>query len=410
MPWEIRPITPDELPAFIHVDGAAYSSPQTDEDIEAARGSFEFDRSLVATENERFIGAAGAISFDLTLPGYTTTPVAGVTWVAVLPTHRRRGVLTALMRRQLQDVRARGEALAVLTASESAIYRRFGYGAATSVIYTEIERAHSAFLSPVPDTGRYRLVEQEEAISEILPPLYDDVRRARVGELSRTPARWRSQYRTPNAPYNGFGPRFYAVYESDAGRVEGAVIYRAKLEWTNGVADGTLQVSELIARTPEAYMSLWRYCLDVDLVARVRGMHRPVDEPLRWMLADSRRQRVTHLADNLWVRLLDIPTALSARRYAGSERLTFEVSDLFFPELAGRYTLEGSPESAACARSDHAVDLALDVAALGATYLGGVSFSMLAQAGVVREEKPGALARADAMFATFPAPFCSTPF
>jgi predicted acetyltransferase len=410
MPWEIRPITPDELPAFIRVDGAAYSSPQTDEEIEAARGPFEFDRSLVAVEDGRFIGAAGAMSFDLTLPGYTTIPVAGVTWVAVLPTHRRRGVLTSLMRRQLEDVRARGEALAVLTASESAIYRRFGYGAATSVMYTEIERAHSAFLSPVNLSGRYRLVEQEAAISEVLPLLYNDVRRACIGELSRTLAKWKSQYRAPNAPFNGFGPRLYVVYESDGGRVDGAVIYRAKLEWVNGVPDGTLQVSELIARTPEAYGALWRYCLDVDLVARVRGLHRPVDEPLRWMLGDSRRLRVTHLAENLWVRLLDLPTALSTRRYATAGRLTFEVSDAFMPDLAGRYTLEAGQDVATCAHSDHPADLALDIATLGATYLGGVSFNVLAQAGFVREETPHALARADAMFASFPAPFCSTPF
>jgi predicted acetyltransferase len=410
MSWEMRPITSDELSSFIKVDGAAYSSPQTDEDIEAARGPFEFDRSLAAIEDGRFIGSAGAVSFDLTLPGYATIPVAGVTWVAVLPTQRRRGVLTALMRRQLADVRARGEALAVLTASESAIYRRFGYGVATSVMYTEIETAHSAFLSPLDVSGRYRLIEHEAAISEILPPLYDDVRRARVGELSRTPAKWKSLFRTPNAPFNGFGPRLYAIYESDAGRVDGAVIYRAKLEWTNGIPDGTLQVSELIARTPEAYAGLWRYCLEVDLVARVRGLHRPVDEPLRWMLADSRRLRVTHLADNLWVRLLDIPTALAARRYATQERLTFEVRDAFLPELAGRYTLEGASDGAACARSDHSTDLTLDAAALGATYLGGVSFTNLARAGLVREEAPGALARADAMFATFPAPYCSTPF
>jgi predicted acetyltransferase len=410
MSWEMRPITPDELPAFIRVDGAAYSSPQTDEEIESARGPFEFDRSLVATEDGRFIGSAAAMSFDLTLPGYTTIPAAGVTWVAVLPTHRRRGVLMALMRRQLEDVRARGEALAVLTASESAIYRRFGYGAATSVMYTEIERAHGAFLSPVPNTGRYRLVEQEEAISAILPPLYDDVRRVRVGELSRTAAKWKSQFRTPNAPFNGFGPRLYALYETDSGQVDGAVIYRAKLEWTNGVPDGTLQVSELIARTPAAYAALWRYCLDVDLVARVRGLHRPVDEPLRWMLADSRRLRVTHLADNLWVRLLDIPTALAARRYATTGRLTFAVSDAFLHDLTGRYTLEGGADTTSCARSDHPADLSLDVAALGATYLGGVSFATLAQAGLIREEISGALARADAMFATFPAPFCSTPF
>jgi predicted acetyltransferase len=128
------------------------------------------------------------------------------------------------------------------------------------------------------------------------------------------------------------------------------------------------------------------------------------------MLADSRRLRVTHLADNLWVRLLDIPAALSARRYATEGQLTFEVSDAFLPDLAGRYTLEGAPDGADCARSDHPADLSLDVAALDAAYLGGVSFTSLAQAGLVREETLGALARADAMFATFPAPYCSTPF
>jgi predicted acetyltransferase len=410
MSWEIRPITPDEFPTFIRVDGAAFSSPQTDEDIEAARGPFEFGRSLAAIEDGRFIGSAGAMSFDLTLPGYTTIPVAGVTWVAVLPTHRRRGVLTALMRRQLDDIRARGEALAVLTASESLIYRRFGYGAATSTIYVEIERSHNAFVEPRSFPGRYRFVEQEVAINELLPPLYDAVRRSRVGELSRTPAKWKSQYRTPNAPFNGFSPRLYVVYELQAGQVDGAVIYRSKLEWTDGVPDGTLQSSELIARTPEAYAALWRYCLDADLVARVRGLHRPVDDPLRWMLADSRRMQVTHLADNLWVRLLDSPVALGARRYATAGRLTLEVSDTFLPELAGRYILEGGPDGAVCTRSDQPPDLRLDVASLGATYLGGVSFSVLAQAGFVREETPGALARADAMFATFPAPYCSTPF
>jgi predicted acetyltransferase len=409
MSWEIRPITPNELPTFIRVDGAAYSSPQTDEEIESVRGSFEFDRSLVAIEGGRFIGSATAMSFDLTLPGYTTIPVAGVTWVAVLPTHRRRGILTALMRRQLEDVRARGEALAVLTASESLIYRRFGYGAATSVMYTEIERAHSAFLSPVSISGRYRFVEHKVAIKEILPPLYDDVRRACVGELSRTAARWRG-YRLTNAPGGDFGPHLFVVYESDAGRMDGAVIYRAKLEWTNGVPDDTLEIVELIARTSAAYAALWRYCLDVDLVARIRGRHRPVDEPLRWMLADSRRLRVSHLADNLWVRLLDIPTALATRRYATEGQLTFEVSDAFLPDLAGRYTLEASLDGATCARSDHPVDISLDVAALGAAYLGGVSFASLTQAGLMREETPGALARADAMFATFPAPYCSTRF
>jgi predicted acetyltransferase len=274
----------------------------------------------------------------------------------------------------------------------------------------EIERAHNGFAEQRAFRGRFRFIDHETAINEELPPLYDDVRRRRIGELSRTPAKWRSLYRTPNAPADDFGPRVYVAYESDSGRVDGGVIYRARPAWTNGVPDGTLQVSEVIARSAEAYAALWRYCLDVDLMARVRGLRRPVDEPLRWMLADSRRLRVTHLVEHLWVRMLDIPAALSARRYETTGRLTIEVSDRFLPDLAGRYTLEGAPDGAACARSDHPADLSLDVAALGAAYLGGVSYSVMAQAGIVREERPGALARADALFATFPAPYCSTPF
>jgi predicted acetyltransferase len=188
--------------------------------------------------------------------------------------------------------------------------------------------------------------------------------------------------------------------------------YRVKQEWTNAVPQHTVMLmgSQFVALDRVARAALWRYCLNLDLTQTVRAVGFPVDEPLRWMLADSRRLRVTSLRDDLWVRLLDIPAALSARRYLASGRVVFAVADAFLPENVGCYELVGGSEGAECRRTTGEADLALDVADLGAAYLGGVRFSTLAQAGRVEERTSGALARADTLFASDPAPYCATPF
>jgi predicted acetyltransferase len=203
-------------------------------------------------------------------------------------------------------------------------------------------------------------------------------------------------------------------YVSAFGSVDGASHYRIKPSWDQGVPAHTLEVSELLAASPAAYSELWRYLLSVDLVHTIRVVRRPVDEPIRWLLADPRRLRLSRLTDDLWVRLLDVEAALVARGYRSHDRLSFDVADGFRPEVAGRYQLEAGPEGAECRRipaepGTHA-DLSLDISDLGSTYLGGVSFSTLARAGRVIEETPGALARADLLFATDRAPYCGTPF
>ena len=200
------------------------------------------------------------------------------------------------------------------------------------------------------------------------------------------------------------------TYTARSGQVDGAAYYRVQSRWEDGLPAGTLLLRELIAVTPEAHAALWRYCLNVDLVQTVRATVRPVDEPLRWLLAEPRRLRTTALYDDLWVRLVDIPAALAARRYATTGRLVLDVADPFCPENAGRYELEAGPDGAACRPTTAAADLALDVADLGAAYLGGVRFGTLAQAGRVAELETEALARADALFTSEPAPWCATPF
>jgi predicted acetyltransferase len=412
MNYEIRPVTLDEFKTYGRAAGAAFSEQPSDDELDGWKLTFEPERSLAAFDEGEIVGTAGAFTFELTLPGLTTTPVAGVTAVGVLPTHRRRGILTAMMRRQLDDVRERGEPVAVLMASESTIYGRFGYGIATSMATYEIERRHAAFARRWELAGQVRMIAHEDAL-RMLPPLYEQVRRRQPGALNRSQARWESMLRNPEKPMGAEGPRFYVAYTSAAGETEGVALYRVKAQWEGGLHTSVLVVRELITLTTEANVALWQFLFGVDLMHTVQAVSRPVDEPLRWILADSRRLRVTRLTDDLWVRLLDIPAALAARRYASTGRVVFEVSDAFRPEQAGRYVLEGGPEGAECRATDAAADLTLDVVDLGAAYLGGVRFSTLARAGRVvaqTPDAPDALARADAMFASEPAPWCATPF
>jgi predicted acetyltransferase len=414
MSLEIRPVSLEELPAFWRALHVPFGERPNDAQFESWRELVELDRTLAAfdpEEGHQIVASAGAYSFDLTLPGGATLPAAGVTWVGVRPTHRRRGLLTALMRRQLEDIQARGEAVAVLTASESAIYGRFGYGHATDQANVEIDRRDATFRPARTNAdGRIRLIDHTEAES-VLPEVYERIRLHRPGAVSRSAKFWKALLQIAPEPVDEFGPRFYVTYTGAQGeQVDGAAHYRLKPGWDLGYPAYTLQLGELLAATPEAYTGLWRYLLSVDLVQTVRALRRPVQEPLRWLLADPRRLRTTRIADELWVRLVDIPVALAARQYRASDRLVFEVADLSRPEAAGNVLLETEAGSAASSYTGVRGDLALDVADLGAVYLGGVSFSLLAQAGRVVEMTPGALTRADRLFSTELAPYCGTPF
>ena len=199
--------------------------------------------------------------------------------------------------------------------------------------------------------------------------------------------------------------------EPSEGEPAGYLTYRVCQRWTDGLPDSVLMVEELIALTPEARAGLWQYAFGVDLVSVVKAGNVPVDEPLRWMLTDGRRVRVTASKDFLWVRLLDVEAALSVRRYASDSTLVLEVADAAAPATGGRYRLTGGPlGEATCQRTEQIADLTLDVADLAAAYLGGVRFTTLAHAGRVGELVPGALARADHLFADAAVPYCCTGF
>ena len=377
-----------------------------DEELALSREITEFDRTLAFFDGKEMVATAGIFSYEMTAPG-GALPCGGVTRVSVLSTHRRRGLLTAMMRRQLDDMRERGEPLAALYASEAPIYGRFGYGLATYQASVEIERSHSAFAKRATGSGRLSMVDVPTAVGAFTR-VWEKARHSQPGMLGLD-ERWiRNELADLEQVREGSSPQYRVLHQTD-GNPSGFATYRVKMEWDASGPNGTLRLGMLIATTAEAYAALWRHVLDVDLMARVSAEMRPVDEPLRFLLADSRQPK-TRIEDGVRLRLVDVAAALAGHRYAVEGRLGLRVRDEFCSWNDGPYELVGGPAGAECKPNSGTPDLALDAADLAALYLGGNRFRALFEAGRIQELRPGAIARADAMFATDRAPWCPSHF
>jgi predicted acetyltransferase len=364
---------------------------------------FELERMHAAFDGDAIVGGAGAFSLELTVPGGVVT-AAGISIVGVLPTHRRRGALTALMRAQLDDVRRRGEPVACLWASEGTIYERFGYGLAVMSMEMDIPRERTRFRAPFTPLGAARVVSTDEALA-ILPLIYDRMRACTPGMLSRSPAWWKNR-RMLDLPERrgGGGPLEHMVLEVD-GKPEAYALYRMHFDVEHGASTGMVDVLEAIGTSPEATRSLWRVLLDIDWMGSIRALVLSADHPLRLLLAEPRRANF-RLYDTLWIRLVDVGGALAARSFAGDASVVLEVRDGFRESNAGRWMIAAGGVK----RTDAAAEVALDVSDLGAVYLGGFGFRELDEAGRVDELRPGALARADALFRTKRAPYNAEMF
>ncbi|WP_051713716.1 GNAT family N-acetyltransferase [Streptomyces sp. NRRL WC-3626] len=376
--------------------------PEPDEERELFRELTEVDRSLGVWDGG-WVGTAGAFTFGLTVPGGASVRAAGVTMVGVAATHRRRGVLTSMMRRQLDDVRSWGEPLAVLTASEPAIYGRFGYGAATFHVNAEIDTGRTG-LSVPPGTDGVRL--RYAAPAEVLDAceaVYARLVPGRPGMLARRPGWERLGLLDPESRRDGASPLQCVVAERD-GETVGYARFRVKPDWGPGGPDGSVVVSALAALDPAADAALWRFLFGVDLTSTVVVRGRPVDEAWQYMVSDIRRCR-PEVRDSLYVRLVDVGAALQARTYRTPVDVVFEVEDAFCPWNTGRWRLSGDAKGASCERTEVAADLVLSVRELGAAYLGGVSLTALAAAGRVGELRRGALAEASPAFGSDAAPW-----
>ena len=373
------------------------------EDTESFSQHLDVGRMHAAVDDGAIVGGAGAFTFDLSVPG-GRVPAAGVTVVGVLPTHRRRGLLTQMMRAQLDDVHARGEAVAYLWASESTIYGRFGYGLASLAGEIELPRDRSAFVVPAPTGATTRIVDADEA-GVAFPPIYDAVLPERPGMFVRGDTWWQKRrlFDPPTRRWGG-GPLQRVLVELD-GEPAAYALYRIHSSWEAGVNVGHVNVLEAMGATPPATQAIWRYLCDIDWVAKVKASLLPADHPLFLLLAEMRRMSF-RVGDGTWLRVVDVEAALSARTYAGSGEIVLEVEDAFCPWNAGHWRVT----PAGAERTDSPGELALDVRELGSVYLGGFTFRELADAGRVVELEPGALDRADALFRTDRAPWCPEIF
>lgn len=404
---EIRAVSAEEFETFHRATEMAFGVHVQSDDLEMGRLIFEPARSLAVFDGGRIVGTAGAYSLMLTVPG-GQLPMPGVTAVGVHPTHRRRGILTQLMRRQLDEYRDQGEVIAGLWASEGAIYGRFGYGAATFAMRLKIRRHLSSYTEPYERKGRTSLIDKDSAL-KLYPSIYDRITSKYPGMVSR-PGEWWRWLTTENPQWSGgFSPLFFGIYESPEGEAQGYVSYRVKHEWPNDPGEATLRVNELMAETPDAYAALWRLCFDHDLIDQVEAWPRQVDEPLLHLLAHPRELNLRS-TDGVWLRLLDIPRALTARKYGMEGQVVFEVIDPFCPWNEGRFELQTGPDGAECKPTKRSADITLDQRDLAASYLGGVRFQTLARAGRVVESTEGALATADRMFFWDPPPWCAHIF
>jgi predicted acetyltransferase len=397
---EFRTITEAELePFFLALSNAFGEALPDEEETAADRQLAELDRTFAAFDDGRIVGCAAVLTQQMVVPGGATVPTAGVTMVGVLPTHRRRGILRELMDRMLAQALERGEPVATLFASQAAIYGRFGYAPSARHLAFDIALDRISW-AVEPPPGRVRLLPREEALP-VMQAIYDRAIRQRAGGIVQGADVFPISFREPDKREE---KPFYAIRENADGEPDAFAIYRNKHRWPRGLPSVELKVQRLVAISADGSQAIWRYLFDVDLVSRVTTYGRPLDDPLLLHVDEPRALR-PELDDGLFLRMLDLPAAWEARRYAADGAVTLAVDDPTRPELGGTFELRVEDGVASCRRTEGGADVSCSVHAPGATYLGGATWGALAAAGRAEEHTPGALERLDAMFRTALAPW-----
>lgn len=401
MTIEIRHPAEDQLRAAMGAAQVAFAEAPNDDDYARHSRMLELERFYAAYDGDIPVATAADFAFRLTVPGGELA-AGGVTWVAVMPSHRRRGILTQLMRRELDDLHDRGEPLAILWASEAAIYGRFGYGIAAPTVQMDADRSRFALRDDPGPRGSARIVALDDAVDACMR-IYESVRPTVPGFVARS-REWWETYRLadPEQWRHGGSPKYVAVVEVN-GEPAAYAIYRIKQEWTHGFSHSQVKLVETLAATPAAERDLWRFVFGIDLIAHVQGRLDPAS-PLFLMVVDPRSLQL-RMSEGLWLRIVDVEAALAGRSYASDDVVVVEVRDEFCPWNAGRWRLGRDIK-----RTEEDAELELDVADLASVYLGAFSFTRLAAAERVRELKDGALERADALFRTERPPFCPEDF
>lgn len=379
--YPIRVATAADLDEFLGVFSGAMMFDATPDGL--SRELFEPERALVATDGDTIVGTTKAMSWDISVPG-GLAPAAHVTAVGVRATHRRRGILSALMAQQLREV---PEALAVLWASEPGIYGRFGYGPAAFGWSYEVDlhRADPHRVEVLP--GELDELPAEDA-GPSLAPLLAELQRQRPGVSSRSELRWRKRLQDKPDDRQGKTPRRILVHRDESGAVDGYALWRGKMTWVSTGPANEVTLEELVAPDPVAYRALWHHLLTMDLAAKLEFGHGAVDEPVQQQVANPHALN-RRVGESLWIRITDVPRALADRRYAAPIDVVLEITDDLIESNSGRFRLTGDTEKAGCEPTTDAADLSLPIAELGAVYLGARPLTEFA--GLVTEHTRGAL-------------------
>ena len=409
MTIEVRRVRDEELREFVEAVTAGFlERPDVDKVTDDVRPIWELERTWAAFDGGRICGTFRSWATELTVPGGARLPAAAVSAVTVLPTHRRRGILREMVEAEHAAMRQRGEVCGLLYASEYPIYGRFGYGPAVREATLVLDTRATGFHADA--SGRMEIVKADAQAVDALKGVFEAWRFRQPGEIRRRDHRWEYELAIREEPWGPAWKGFVAVHRDDAGAVDGYVRYHAEDKWEQRQPRNPVTVDELHALTDAAYVSLWRFLAEMDWAATVKAERRSPTERLPWLLTNARALEMTDVGDGLWVRLLDVPRALAARTYEREGSIVFEVLDREAPDGRLRLKLDARASGATCTETDGAPDLTLDVAALGAAYLGGMSLRDAVIATGVDEHRTGALREADAMFRTLEEPWSSTFF
>lgn len=397
MPITLRTAQESDWPAVCAADGRAFGFTYTPERIERARSICDVSRYELAFDGKEIVAVVGAYSLQVTVPGGAQIPMGGITWVSTATTHRRQGLLTRLMARTLADIDRRGEPVAMLGASEGGIYERYGFGIASQVRSTAIDRRSTQIRPELrPEPGTVRFVSGADAFDHV-SHVWSGFHRLRSGEVDRDAARHRYILDAQAEPLGAYSPAFYLSHR------DGYAAYRIEEQWNDGRPAHNMRLSELVANTGEAHVALWHTLLGVDLVGAILSRMVPIDDSLPYMLTDPRALQTTALHDGIWVNVRDVAASFSARRYGTTDQIVIEVDGT-------RWKIDGSADDASCKKVRTRPDLVMDRASVGALLLGGVRPSALAAGRRLEVRKGDALRRADAFFVTSPLPHCQTQF
>ena len=396
------PLRAEDAERFLAVDLSAFFADPTGQTLAEATAEIDWERTFGATRvgDSSLCGVYTAYDMQLTAPGPSGSlrqlPMEGLSWVSVHPDHRRRGVLRAMMTHHLRRLHESGVALGGLHAAEVGIYGRFGYGVSSVEATLELGRGTTLTAPGLEDVARQVETRFEPVDTDAAAARVHDVHvraaAATLGSVARPAGMNRAILRDVPAQRRGEEPR-QVMFAALDGQTTGYAVFKRKHAWTDGVPGGTVAVDEVAATDPASLLALVRRMVDFDLTASASFNSRGLDDPITWWAGGPRSAKLKAF-DSLWLRLVDLDAALTARGYAGPVDVVLDVVDEQCPWNHRRWRLTADESGrATCAATPDPADVRLPVGALAAAYLGARSLAGLSRHGIVEELRPEAVAR-----------------